>query len=56
MSKDKITEKEIEKMGDYFNAIIAIAERGNDEYCSAIKTIALDANNFFYKTVTKDNN
>lgn len=54
MSKNKITEKEIEKMGDYFNAIIAIAERGNDEYCSAIKTIALDADNFFYKTVNKE--
>lgn len=54
MSKDKITEKELEKMGDYFTAIIAISERGNDEYCSAIKTIALDANKFFYKTVTKE--
>lgn len=55
MSKDKITEKEIEKMGDYFTAIIAIAERGNEEYyCSAIKTIAMDASNFFYK-ITKEN-
>lgn len=56
MSKDKITEKEIEKMGDYFTAIIAIAERGNNEYCSAIKTIAMDANNFFFKTVNKEDN
>ena len=55
MSKGKITEKEIDKMGDYFTAIIAIAERGNNEYSSAIKTIAMDAYNFFYNTVNKEN-
>lgn len=46
-------EKIIEKMDDYFTAIIAIAERSNDEYSRAIRTITLDADRYFYEQFGK---
>lgn len=47
-------EKIIEKMDDYFTAIIAIAERSKDEYGGAIRTIALDASKYFYEQFGKN--
>lgn len=46
-------EKIIEKMDDYFTAIIAIAERSHNEYSNAIRTITLDASKYFYEQFGK---
>lgn len=46
--------RKIEKMDDYFTAIIAIAERSHNEYSNAIRTITLDASKYFYEQFGKN--